>query len=173
VKLLVGLGNHGTKYAATRHNIGFMAVDLLAKEFKTAFIESTRHSDVARAKPDEEEVVLAKPKTYMNRSGRAVAELMNLFSIALDDLTILHDDIDIALGRIKEKTGGGSAGHNGIESIVSALGTGEFRRIRLGVGRPPEGMDAAEYVLSPFEADELETVDRVLEESCRRAVKFT
>lgn len=172
MKLLVGLGNHGAKYAATRHNVGFMAVDLIAEKFKTAFSENICHSDVARAKLDNEEVVLAKPKTYMNRSGQAVAELMDEFSLTVDDLTILHDDIDIALGKIKEKTGGGSAGHNGIESIVSALGTGEFRRIRLGVGRPPEGQDVADYVLSGFESDELETVDRLLEESCRRVVKF-
>jgi len=97
---------------------------------------------------------------------------MDEFSVTLNDLTILHDDIDIALGKIKEKTGGGSAGHNGIESIVWALGTEEFRRIRLGVGRPPEGLDAADYVLSSFEAEELETVDRLLDESCRRAVQF-
>lgn len=170
--MIVGLGNHGAKYAATRHNIGFMAVDRLAEEFKTAFSEAICYSDVARKKPDDDEIVLAKPKTYMNRSGKAVAALMDEFSLTPDDLTILHDDIDIALGKIKEKTGGGSAGHNGIESIVWALGTGEFRRIRLGVGRPPEGMDAADYVLSPFEAEELETVDRLLDESCRRAVKF-
>ncbi len=170
--MLVGLGNHGEQYAATRHNIGFMAVDRLAEEFKTTFNEVICRSDVARARRDGEEIVLAKPKTYMNRSGRAVKELMDEFSAAPDDLTILHDDIDIALGKIKEKTGGGSAGHNGIESIVWALGTGEFRRIRLGVGRPPEGMDAADYVLSPFEANELETVDRLLDECCRRAVIF-
>ncbi len=170
--MLVGLGNHGAQYAATRHNIGFMAVDRLAEEFKTTFNEVISHSDVARAKRGDDEIVLAKPKTYMNRSGKAVAGLMDEFSVSPDDLTVLHDDIDIALGKIKEKTGGGSAGHNGIESIVWALGTGDFRRIRLGVGRPPEGMDAADYVLSPFEAEELETVDRVLDESCRRAVKF-
>ena len=170
--MLVGLGNHGAEYAATRHNVGFMAVDRLAEQFKTAFGENCCHSDVARAKLNNEKVVLAKPKTYMNRSGRAVTELMEEFSVELDDLTILHDDIDLALGKIKEKTGGGSAGHNGIESIVSALGTVEFRRIRLGVGRPPEGLDVADYVLSAFESDELETVDRLLDESCRRVVKF-
>lgn len=170
--MLVGLGNHGAKYAATRHNFGFMAVDRLAEEFKTAFNENICHSNVARAKPDDEEIVLAKPRTYMNRSGMAVAELMDEFSLTPDDLTILHDDIDIELGKIKEKTGGGSAGHNGIESIVLALGTGEFRRLRLGVGRPPEGMDAADYVLSVFEDEELETVGRLLDESCRRTVKF-
>ena len=170
--MLIGLGNHGAQYAATRHNIGFMAVDRLADEFKTAFNEVICHSDVARARPDDEEIVLAKPRTYMNRSGKAVAKLMDEFSLAVDDLTILHDDIDIAFGKIKEKTGGGSAGHNGVESIVWALGTGEFRRIRLGVGRPPEGMDAADYVLSPFEANELEMVDRLLDESSRRAVIF-
>ena len=170
--MLVGLGNHGAKYAATRHNIGFMAVERIADEFKTAFDEDMCHSDVARAKQSEQEIVLAKPKTYMNRSGMAVAELMNEFSLTVDDLTVFHDDIDIALGKIKEKTGGGSAGHNGIESIVWALGTKEFRRIRLGVSRPPEGVDVVDYVLSPFESDELETVDRLLDESCRRAVKF-
>ena len=170
--MLVGLGNHGAKYAATRHNIGFMAVERIADEFKTAFDEDICHSDVARVKNGEQEIVLAKPKTYMNRSGMAVAELMNEFSLTVDDLTVFHDDIDIALGKIKEKTGGGSAGHNGIESIVWALGTKEFRRIRLGVSRPPEGVDVVDYVLSPFESDELETVDRLLDESCRRAVKF-
>lgn len=173
MKLLVGLGNHGAEYAATRHNIGFMALDIIADELKTAFNEDICHSDVARAESGGEEFVLAKPKTYMNRSGMALAELMEEFSVTPDELTVFHDDIDIALGKIKEKRGGGSAGHNGIGSIVWALGTEEFKRVRLGVSRPPEGVDVAEYVLSPFDTDELETVDRVLQESCKRTLNFT
>lgn len=119
-----------------------------------------------------ERVILAKPQTYMNRSGPAVADMLKRFSLTPEDMAVLHDDIDIPLGKIKEKRVGGSAGHNGIGSIMDALGTGEFLRIRIGVGRPPEGENPADYVLRPFEAGEEELAGGSLDESSERAINF-
>jgi PTH1 family peptidyl-tRNA hydrolase len=172
VKLLVGLGNPGKKHAATRHNIGFMVVDRIAEKLNAGFSGNFCDSAVAKAVLGNEELVLAKPMTYMNNSGMAVTALLDNLSLTEADLTVIHDDIDIPLGKIKEKTGGGSAGHNGIESVVWALESENFRRIRMGVGRPPAGVDPADYVLCPFEAEEMETVAELLEEGGRRAIKF-
>ncbi len=169
---MVGLGNPGEEYADTRHNVGFMVVDRIAEKINADFCEKVCGSAVARADLADEELVLAKPLTYMNRSGSAVSALLGKFSLAKEELTVIHDDIDIPLGKIKEKTGGGSAGHNGIESVTSALGSGDFRRVRIGVGRPPEGVDPADYVLCPFDDDEKEIVAQILEEGYRRAIDF-
>ena len=170
---MVGLGNPEGEYAGTRHNVGFMVLDRIAEKVKAGFKENICNSAVARTKVNDEELVLAKPQTYMNRSGGAVAALLRELSLEKEELTVIHDDIDIALGKIKEKTGGGSAGHNGIESVAAALGSEDFRRIRIGVGRPPSGMDPADYVLSAFEEDEMETVDQVLEQGYKRVIDFS
>jgi len=169
--LFVGLGNPGDDYANTRHNAGFMAVDYIGERIGARFTGMCG-ALVAEGKLDGEPVVLAKPQQYMNRSGRSVASLIERYSLSTDDLTVIHDDIDISLGKVKEKVGGGSAGHNGVESIVDALGTVEFRRIRVGVGRPPEGQDPADYVLSDFENGEVEILAGSLEETCNRAINI-
>ncbi|MBI5178328.1 MAG: aminoacyl-tRNA hydrolase [Nitrospinae bacterium] len=171
MKLLVGLGNPGPKYAKTRHNAGFMAVDLIAQSLNAAFDRDMCSSLIARGTAGNEDIVLAKPQTYMNLSGGAVAALMRKFSLRPEDITVIHDDIDIPPGKVKEKTGGGSGGHNGVSSIAERLGTPEFRRIRIGVGRPSAGMDAAEYVLSPFEADEKPLIAEALQDCLRRTVQ--
>ncbi len=148
--------------------MGFMALDRISEELGMNFDENICACFAARG----ERVILAKPQTYMNRSGSAVADMLKRFSLTPEDMAVLHDDIDIPLGKIKEKRAGGSAGHNGIGSIMDALGTGEFMRIRMGVGRPPEGESPADYVLRPFEASEEELVGGLLDESCNRAINF-
>ena len=172
MKLLVGLGNPGAKYAHTRHNAGFMAVDMACRMINAEFDREVCSSLVAEVVADGEKFLFAKPLTYMNLSGTAVKALMKKFSLRAEDLTVIHDDIDVAFGKIKEKVGGGSGGHNGIASIAENLQTPDFHRVRIGVGRPSAGMDAAEYVLSPFEKAEIPVLEGILEECCKRILKL-
>ncbi len=170
--MIIGLGNPGREYALTRHNVGFMVVDRIAEKIKPAKSRNICGSEVAFAKARGGDVALAKPQTFMNLSGRAVAQLVARYSLGAEDITVIHDDIDIPHGKIKEKKSGGSAGHNGIESIIDELGTGDFRRLRIGVGRPLDGTDPADYVLNPFEENEMKIMEEVIEECAAKALNF-
>jgi len=158
MKLLVGLGNPGTKYLFTRHNAGFIAIDFIAQEMETDFNESLSSSVVAKGRSKGEKYILAKPQTYMNLSGKAVKSLLKKFSVKVEDMAVMHDDIDIPLGEVRDKRKGGTGGHNGLASIIEEIGTGEFRRLRIGVGRPPKGEDTADFVLSEFEGHEKDLI---------------
>jgi PTH1 family peptidyl-tRNA hydrolase len=156
LRAIVGLGNPGPAYAKTRHNIGFWVVDALAAEanlrFRRRGLSLRAHGTVAG-----HELVLAKPQTFMNHSGHAVAEFLadvGLLPSDLRDVIIVHDDLDLEPGRLRLKARGGHGGHNGVLSIIETLGTDLFARLKIGVGRPPEGMDAADYVLLPPAPDE-------------------
>lgn len=154
MKIIVGLGNPGRKYERTRHNAGFLALDELA-ELAGVSVEQEKHSAlVGRGRLGSEDVVLAKPRTFMNESGRAVAALLRSSYRTCADLIVLHDELDLAPGSVRIKTGGGHGGHNGLRSIMELAGSADFIRIRIGIGRPPAGVDAADYVLSPFSAEE-------------------
>lgn len=170
MKLVVGLGNPGPQYAKTRHNAGFMAVEKLGGRVGADFKRETCSSLVAEWLSGDEKLILAKPQTFMNLSGKAVSALVKKFSVKLEDVVVVHDDVDIAVGKIREKTGGGAGGHNGVSDVAQRLGTPEFKRFRLGVGRPPEGCDTAEYVLSPFEKGEREFVEKAIDEFCGRII---
>ena len=151
MRVIVGLGNPGPAYAKTRHNVGFCLVEALAAEAHSNF---RRHglSLRARASLAGQELILAKPQTFMNQSGQAVADLLSevgLDHADLRDLILIHDDLDLDLGRVRLKARGGAGGHNGVLSIIDSLGTDRFARLKIGVGRPPSGVDAADYVLSP------------------------
>lgn len=163
MKLVVGLGNPGAEYDDTRHNVGFMAVDHIARKLRVKFGEKISNSAVGTGQFRGEKVVLIKPMGYMNLSGKSVVRLMDHFSARPSDMTVLHDDLDIQLGKIKLKKSGGSAGHNGIGSIIEEIGTGDFRRLRIGIGRPPAGEDVSDYVLSPFTEDEDAMISRAIE----------
>jgi peptidyl-tRNA hydrolase, PTH1 family len=162
--LVVGLGNPGPSYRNTRHNIGFMAVDAVAARLDTRV--STKDSRVAvgraRVPGDASDVVLAKPQTFMNLSGRAVAPLLRKHSLGPHNLWVVHDDIDLAFGRLRIRRGGGAGGHNGIVSIIHDIGDRDFVRIRLGVGRPDPD-EAVEYVLDGFPQDERERLPAFLD----------
>ncbi len=155
--LVVGLGNPGPGYAKTRHNAGFMVLDRLAEEEGLAFREK-QDALLAEWGPGW----LMKPLTYMNLSGRAVAPFVRKKGIPLDRLLVVHDDMDLPLGRIRLKRGGASGGQKGVASIIEALGEGGFDRLRIGIGRPPPGVDPVRYVLSPFTPEEWPILERVL-----------
>ncbi|RDI73907.1 pth: peptidyl-tRNA hydrolase [Gaiella occulta] len=149
--LVVGLGNPGREHAHDRHNVGFMVVDELARRHAGAF--KGKHSGrLAQVRLGDARVALLQPETYMNDSGRSLAAAARFFKVAPERILVVHDDVDLATGRLQARAGGGLAGHNGLRSIARALGTQEFLRLRVGVGRPQRGdpRPVADYVLSPF-----------------------
>ena len=149
IRLVAGLGNPGRRYAATRHNAGFWFADALAAKLGVSMAHESRFGSEVGKKDD---LRLAKPSTYMNDSGRAVAALARFFAVSPDELLIVHDELDLPFGRLRIRTGGSSAGNHGLDSLIGSFGTKTFPRIRVGVGRPVG--DAVDYVLSPFTDDE-------------------
>lgn len=160
MKLLVGLGNPGTRYQDTRHNMGFRVVDLLANKANVAVTRYHARSLMAKFTWAGNTVLLAKPQTYMNNSGAAVRCLIDYYRIASHDLLVLYDDLDLPPGRLRMRPKGSTGGHNGVRSIIDYLRTDLFARLRIGIGPVPEGMDGAEYVLSPFTAEEAPLIER-------------
>ena len=160
--IIVGLGNPGKKFERTRHNAGFMALDELARNLHVDIIQRKNNALLGKAGIDAETTVLAKPQTYMNDSGRAVDAILKDTYTATRDLIVLHDELDLPLGTVRIKIGGGHGGHNGLRSIIEHVGSSDFIRVRLGIGRPAPGMDAADYVLSPFLAEERQLLPDVL-----------
>ncbi len=161
--IVLGLGNPGVGYRNTRHNLGFWVVERLARKHRADFRSSpglVRRVRVAEIKQDETVVVLAKSRTYMNRSGSAASTLCAMYGIEPERLVVVHDDADLELGRIRVRPSGSAGGHNGIRSLIGALRTEAFPRIRLGVRGEHRGeIELADYVLDPFEADEFPTAD--------------
>lgn len=150
MKIVIGLGNPGRKYERTRHNAGFMAVDELARRLRFDLSGEKYQAFTGRGRIDGEEALLAKPQTYMNESGRSVGATLRYTTAEISDLIVVHDELDLPLGTVRVKTGGGHGGHNGLRSIIDHLGSPEFIRVRVGVGRPEPNLDPADYVLSPF-----------------------
>jgi PTH1 family peptidyl-tRNA hydrolase len=166
--LLVGLGNPGAKYAGNRHNIGFMAVDAIARAHGFGPWKKKFQAEIAEGQIDGVRALLMKPQTYMNESGRAVGEAANFYKLAAPDVVVFYDEIDLAPGRFRMKTGGGTAGHNGIRSMIACpIGEG-FRRARLGVGHPGQAELVHGYVLSDFHKADAEWVERLLD-ACAKA----
>lgn len=172
MKLIVGLGNPGRTYAHNRHNIGFRCLNHLSKVHSIPVKKHQCQSRVGVGKIAEVDVVLAKPQTFVNNSGKAVSLLMHSYKVLLSDLIIIYDDLDLPLGKIRLRQGGSSGGHKGIESIISALGSQDFSRIRVGIGRPiqPDGTPATgeeaiiDYVLSDFTPIQEEMIKPVISE---------
>ena len=164
--LVVGLGNPGPDYAKTRHNLGFVVADILADRIGSGFkVHKRSGAEVATGRIAGRSVVLAKPRVYMNESGRQVGPLAKFYSVAPADVIILHDELDIDFGQIRLKFGGGVAGHNGLRSVSSALGTNDFQRVRIGVGRPPGRKSGATFVLENFTAGERPEVPTICEQA--------
>jgi PTH1 family peptidyl-tRNA hydrolase len=152
--LIVGLGNPGEKYVGSRHNVGFSFLDSLAGKNNLVFRVSPQQALVTETLLWQTRLVLAKPTTYMNASGMAVASLIDRYELTPERILVIHDDIDLALGRIKVVARGGAGGHRGVLSLIDSLGTKEFSRIKIGVGRPLDTTPVEQYVLTRFEADE-------------------
>ena len=165
--LVVGLGNPGREYAAHRHNVGFMAVDELARRTGADAFRDRFSGVCARAEIAGEPAILLKPMTFMNDSGRSVQPAMAFFKVAPRELVLIHDELDIPFGDVRIKFGGGHAGHNGLRSIMAAVSTGDFGRLRLGIGRPPQDFrgDVASFVLSGFSAEERASLPELLEKA--------
>ncbi|OBF24991.1 aminoacyl-tRNA hydrolase [Mycobacterium sp. ACS4331] len=162
--LVVGLGNPGPNYAKTRHNLGFMVVDILADRMRETFkVHKRSGAEVATGSVGGRAVVLAKPRVYMNESGRQVGPLAKFYSVAPADVIVIHDELDIDFGRIRLKAGGGVAGHNGLRSVASALSSNDFARVRVGIGRPPGQKSGAAFVLEQFNAAERKEVPTICE----------
>ena len=164
MKLIVGLGNPGIEYQFTPHNLGFLTIDCLANDVGAEVRNRNCRALTARAVIEEQQVLLAKPETYMNLSGMAVRELVGKYEMdPAKDLIVIYDELDLPLGRIRIRQRGSSAGHNGMESIIGALGTQEFLRVRLGVGPDKKVSDGAKYLLSPFRKAQLKVVDEIID----------
>ena len=163
---MVGLGNPGPNYATTRHNLGFVVADLLADRMGEKFkVHKKSGAEVVTGRLAGRSVVLAKPRVYMNESGRQVGPLAKFYSVPPADIVVVHDELDIDFGRIRLKFGGGVAGHNGLRSVASALGTNDFQRVRIGIGRPPGRKSGASFVLENFTAAERPEVPVLCEQA--------
>lgn len=162
MKLIVGLGNPGKKYAETRHNVGFTAIKRLADKFDIRNVDKDCEALIAKGKIQEKKVILAQPLTYMNKSGRAVAKLVDKYNISLEDLVVIYDDLDLPTGKLRVKAKGSSGGHNGIQSIMENLNSEEINRIRIGIGRPLD-LPVTEYVLREFSSDQQKRVEETFE----------
>lgn len=169
--LVVGLGNPGPKYESTRHNVGQMALDLLAQRMGGKFSAHKTNARVleGRLQPGSPRIVLAKPNSFMNLSGGPTAALAKYFSVPTERIIVLHDEIDLPFDSLKLKQGGGHGGHNGLRDITKALADPEFLRVRIGVGRPPGRQDAADYVLSAFGSTERQGLGVFLEDAADAA----
>jgi PTH1 family peptidyl-tRNA hydrolase len=171
VKLIVGLGNPGIEYQFTPHNLGFLALDRLAGQYGVRIANRRCRALTGKTRIGGEEVLLAKPETYMNLSGLSVGELVREFQITPEqDLIVVYDDLDLPLGMLRIRQRGRSSGHNGMESVISALGTQEFMRVRLGVNPGHPISEGARYLLSPLKKAQFEVVDQVLD-AAAEAVK--
>ncbi len=154
MKLIVGLGNPGVRYRWTRHNVGFQVVDRFALSKEIPMSTRRFRAIYGKGSLDAHEIVLLKPLTYMNLSGEAVRKAARAFRIPLEDLIVVHDDLDLSSGKLRFRQRGGDGGHQGIRSIIEAMGGNAFLRLKIGIGRPPQGMDPADYVLIPLEEPE-------------------
>lgn len=166
VKMIVGLGNPGSKYAETKHNVGFMVVDKIAKENDVTFTEDKIFkAEVGSVFLNGEKVYFVKPTTFMNNSGQAVKALLTYFNIDISDLLVIYDDLDMEVGKIRFRQKGSAGGHNGIKSIIGHIGTQEFDRVKVGIGRPPQKMSVINHVMSGFKGDDAivmeQTIDKV------------
>ena len=160
MKLIVGLGNPTPKYEQTRHNVGFDVIDILCHEIgvKPDFREEY-HSLILNGQLESQEIILAKPQTFMNSSGTAVSAIVSNYNIPLEDMIVIYDDLNLELGLIRIRRGGSAGGHKGVKSIIESLGSEAFPRIRIGIGQPPQGTEAIDFVLSRFSPEEREVID--------------
>lgn len=170
--LIAGLGNPGREFTQNRHNVGFMLLNRLSARLGERFARVESRALVAKSTYLGERVILIKPQTYMNDSGKVVGSLVRFYKISLENLLVAYDDVDLPLGILRLRPAGGSAGQKGMGSIIQILGTDEFPRLRIGTGRPPGSMEAADYVLQDFPSDEIELLDVTLNRAVDAILTF-
>lgn len=170
--LVVGLGNPGREYRNSRHNVGFMLLDRLAERLGCTFSRVESRALVAKGDYLENRLILVKPQTYMNLSGQAASSLLRFYKIPLEQLLVIYDEVDLPLGILRLRPGGGSAGHKGVQSIIDKLGTQEFPRLRIGINRPPGRKEAADYVLQDFSKDEAQLLPELLDRAIEAVLTF-
>ncbi|NPV26910.1 MAG: aminoacyl-tRNA hydrolase [Firmicutes bacterium] len=161
-KLIIGLGNPGEEYSRTRHNLGFMAIDHLSSQWGIPVRKSKYQALWGEGRVGVAKVVLIKPQTFMNLSGQAVKGFVQAYQLTPQDILVIYDDLDLPVGRIRLRARGGAGGHRGLQSIIQLLGTDQFSRIRIGIGRPPSKTETVDYVLHPFLPAEQEVIDNIL-----------
>jgi PTH1 family peptidyl-tRNA hydrolase len=166
-RLIVGLGNPGRKYRHNRHNVGFMTVDRLAQRNQLTFTRQQSDSLISSGTIAGSRTILAKPQQFMNKSGGPIAALRRFYKVADEDLFVVYDDLDLPVGTIRIRPFGGSGGHNGMNSLIERLGTQQFPRLRIGIGRPPGRMDPARYVLKDFNRDQRPIIEQVYDQAAR------
>lgn len=162
MKMIVGLGNPGRKYELTKHNIGFLVADLLADDFGKEITSKKENALITEVRLNNERLIIVKPQTFMNLSGNAVASLAHFYRIAPEDVVVIYDDLDLEQGLVRLRAKGSAGGHNGIKSIIQHLGTTEFPRVKVGIGRPYPGWQTPDYVLSPFNDEEWKAIEPAL-----------
>jgi peptidyl-tRNA hydrolase, PTH1 family len=172
IYLIAGLGNPGREYRGNRHNVGFMVVDRLSEDlgFKLNKVQSKAITRMGNY--NEHKLILAKPQTFMNLSGQSVAGLMHFYKVDIQNMMVIHDDLDLPLGTLRLRPSGGSAGQKGLGSTIEQLGTQDFPRLRIGIGRPPGRMEASDYVLQNFASGEQDVLNNVLDRAAKSVLAF-
>lgn len=170
--LLIGLGNPGREYKDSRHNFGFMLIDLLAVRLNARGMKLQSKAIVTSTLYEEHKIILAKPQTYMNLSGQSVQGLLNFYKLPIENLLVAHDDLDIPFGTIRIRPGGGPGGQRGMASTIEKLGTKDFPRLRLGIGRPPGRMESKDYVLQNFSKEDQKILPELLDRAADAALEF-
>jgi len=170
--LLVGLGNPGREYQNNRHNYGFMLIDRIAVRLNAHGLKVQSKAIVTSATYEDRKLILAKPQTYMNLSGQSIQGLAHFYKLPLENMLVAYDDLDLPFGTIRLRPGGGPGGQKGVASTIEKLGTKDFARLRLGIGRPPGRMDPSAYVLQNFSRDEVKTLSEILDRAADAALEF-
>src|SRR5574339_829828 len=170
--LLIGLGNPGREYRDTRHNFGFMLIDRLIVRLNARGMKLQSKAVVTDATYEGRKLILAKPQTYMNLSGQSAQGLLNFYKLPVENMLIAHDDLDIPFGTIRIRPGGGPGGQRGMASTIEQLGTKEFPRLRIGIGRPPGRMDPAAYVLQNFSREEMKLLSEIIDRAADAALEY-
>ncbi|MGX1983822.1 peptidyl-tRNA hydrolase [Thermolongibacillus altinsuensis] len=172
VKLFVGLGNPGKEYERTRHNVGFMVIDELSRRFQVSLDQAKFKGIFGIGTVGGEKVILCKPLTYMNLSGECVRPLMDYYRIDVEDIIVVYDDLDLPTGTIRLRPKGSAGGHNGMKSLIHHLGTDHFKRIRIGIDRPQNGMKVTDYVLGRFTEEEMTKIETAIQKSADACEKW-
>lgn len=170
--LIVGLGNPGREYKDSRHNVGFMLVDRLSVRLNARLTRMQAKALVGTVNHEGNKLILAKPQTYMNLSGQSIQGLARFYKVPLENMIVAHDDLDLPFGTLRVRPGGGPGGQKGVASTIQRLGTKDFRRLRIGIGRPPGRMDPADYVLQNFAQADLPLLSDILDRAAEAALTF-